>query len=195
MTKSRLEAFSDGVFAIAITLLIIDVKVPKVSGGQSLWKALGDQWPQYVAFAISFLIIGIIWVNHHRTFDRIARVNGPLSFLNLFLLAAVAFLPFPTALIAEYVREGGQASHVAAAVYSANMLAMAIGFNLIWIYADRAGLHDLGERIRVRQWRSYIGTPLYTAMIGLSFVSAPLTLAMHGVLAVFYAVDTAAEAG
>jgi uncharacterized membrane protein len=193
VTKSRLEAFSDGVFAIAITLLIIDVKVPPIGGRESLRHALAQQWPHYAGYAISFLVIGIIWVNHHRTFDRIARINGPLSFLNLALLAAVAFLPFTTGLIAEYVRQGGGDSHVAAAVYSANMLAMALTFNAIWIYSDRAKLHDLGDDVRVRQRRSFIGTPLYSAMIGLSFVSAPLTLALHALVAAFYAVDTAAD--
>ena len=193
MTKSRIEAVSDGVFAIAITLLIIDVKVPTDLHGQSLAHALGRQWTHYVAFAISFLVIGIIWVNHHRTFDRITRVDGGLSFINLFLLSAIAFLPFPTSLIAEYVRSGGQDAHVAAAVYSANMLWMAIGFNLVWAYTDRKKLHELGEGVRSRRLRSYIGTPLYVAMIGLSFISAPVTLAVHGALALFYAADTASQ--
>ena len=84
-------------------------------------------------------------------------------------------------------------AHVAAAVYSANMLWMAIGFNLVWAYTDRKKLHELGEGVRSRRLRSYIGTPLYVAMIGLSFISAPVTLAVHGALALFYAADTASQ--
>ena len=103
MPKTRLEAFSDGVFAIAITLLIIEVRVPDSHAGD-LARDLANQWPSYAAFVVSFAIIGIIWVNHHDIFERIVTVDRPLLFLNLLLLLTVAFLPFPTALLGDYIR-------------------------------------------------------------------------------------------
>ena len=105
MPKTRLEAFSDGVFAIAITLLIIEVRVPDSEAGE-LARDLANQWPSYAAYAVSFAIIGIIWVNHHDIFERIVTVDRPLLFLNLLLLLTVAFLPLPTALLGDYIRKG-----------------------------------------------------------------------------------------
>ncbi|WP_052372699.1 TMEM175 family protein [Amycolatopsis taiwanensis] len=122
--SGRVEAFSDGVFAIAITLLILEIKVPSADEHGGLWRALGAQWPSYAAYVVSFLIIGIMWVNHHQLFSYVARVDRTLMFLNLLLLMVVAAVPFPTAMLAEYLREDG-ASHVAAAVYSLVMVVMA----------------------------------------------------------------------
>ena len=107
MPKSRTEAFSDGVFAIAITLLIIEVRVPDSQSGE-LGRDLANQWPSYAAYLVSFVIIGIIWVNHHDIFERITTVDRPLLFLNLLLLLTVAFLPFPTARLGQYIRQGEQ---------------------------------------------------------------------------------------
>src|SRR6476661_4654831 len=95
-TTTRLEAFSDGV--IAITLMILEVKIPHVRAG-NLASALGDQWPSYVAYVLTFVVIGIMWMNHHRVFELIARVDRGLLFVNLFMLMGIAFLPFPTALL------------------------------------------------------------------------------------------------
>src|ERR687886_2911700 len=118
MTTGRLEAFSDGVFAVAITLLVLDIQPPSDARTQSgLWRALGDLWPHYAAYAVSFLIIGIVWVNHHAVLALIARVDRGLAFLNLLLLMAVALIPFATALLAEYLSHGAP-EHVAAAAYS-----------------------------------------------------------------------------
>jgi hypothetical protein len=86
VTKTRLEAFSDGVFAIAITLLVIEIRPPEVHEGERLAHALWAQWPSYVAYLVSFLTIGVIWLNHHRIFEQVARVDGPLLLLNLNLL-------------------------------------------------------------------------------------------------------------
>src|SRR5438270_13814781 len=97
---SRIEAFSDGVFAIAITLLILDVHVPTISQGP-LGAALRRQWPTYIAYLISFAFIGIMWVNHHRLFNHIRRSDNGLMFLNLLLLLGVSAVPFPTALLAR----------------------------------------------------------------------------------------------
>src|SRR5437899_5745321 len=124
----RLEAFSDGVLAIAITLLVLDLTVPLRNElhGESLALALGHQWPNYCAYAVSFLVIGIIWVNHHAMFAMVARTDRWVLFANLLLLMVVAAIPFPTRLLAEYLTAAGRDAHVAAAVYSATMLAMGI---------------------------------------------------------------------
>jgi len=187
----RLEAFSDGVFAIAITLLVLELRVPE-TGDRSLASALSHEWPQFAAYLTSFLVIGIMWVNHHSMFRQITRADRPLLFLNLLLLLWTALLPFPTELIARYLRTGGADSHVAAAVYSLNLTLAAIAFSLIWTHAVRGHLvvHDMSNR---EQWRSIArfsaGTLVYAATIGLSFISAPLTLAVQFLIAAYYAFE------
>ena len=98
---ARIEAFSDGVFAIAITLLILEIKIPG-AGSADLSRQLLRQWPSYVAFVISFAFIGIMWINHHRLFTHIKRANNVLLFLNLLLLLGVCAVPFPTAVLAQH---------------------------------------------------------------------------------------------
>ncbi len=107
---NRLEAFSDGVFAVAITLLVLNIKIPgidlppgKLPLGTDLWHALRDEWPMLAAYVTSFATIGIMWLNHHRLFVYIKRINTVLVLLNLLLLLFIVFVPVPTALLAEYV--------------------------------------------------------------------------------------------
>jgi uncharacterized membrane protein len=197
METNRLEAFSDGVFAIAITLLVIEIEVPHPES-DGLAGALAGQWPSYVAYAVSFAVIGIMWVNHHGLIELVASVDRPLLFLNLLLLMFVAFMPFSTALLAEHLRSPSADSHLAAAVYSANGVANAIGFNLIWrwIVRDERLLHahlDV-EQLRQRTRRFSLGLVIYPLTVALSFVSAPLTLAVHGLVAAYYVVDQLATA-
>ena len=113
VTKNRLEAFSDGVFAIAITLLVIELHTPEVGEGGSLAAALWAQWPSYVAYLVSFLTIGVIWLNHHRVFTQVALVDGPLLVLNLVVLLWTALIPFPTAVVARYLGQGGEHAETA----------------------------------------------------------------------------------
>jgi hypothetical protein len=101
----RLEAFSDGVFAIAITLLVLEIAVPHVEHDASLTNALLDLWPSYFGYAVSFITIGVMWINHHHMFKDIERVDHGLLALNLLLLICISFVPFPTAVLAEYVGE------------------------------------------------------------------------------------------
>jgi uncharacterized membrane protein len=130
VTKTRLEAFSDGVLAIAITLLVIDIRPPEVHQGDRLAPALWAQWPSYVAYLVSFLTIGVIWLNHHRIFDQVARVDGPLLLLNLNLLLWTALIPFPTAVVAEYLQAGGELAQTAVALYGAVFLLVGIRCDL-----------------------------------------------------------------
>jgi uncharacterized membrane protein len=188
--SGRVEAFSDGVFAIAITLLILEIKVPDVGEHGDLWHALGAQWPSYAAYVVSFLIIGIMWINHHQVFSYVTRVDRTLMFLNLLVLMVVAAVPWPTAMLAEYLREDAP-SHVAAAVYSLVMVLMAFTFQALWWHLTRTG-HLFDARVdvpaaRATRARFALGSLAYPATVGLAFVSAPLTLAAHGLIALYYA--------
>src|SRR5579875_3507205 len=127
MDRSRLESFSDGVFAVAITLLALNLAVDGPGHG-SLLHQLGHHWPSFVAYVISFFTIGIIWVNHHALVNNIAIVDRPLLFLNLLLLAIVVAIPFVTATMADYLTAGGQDAHVAMALYAGTFELMGLGF-------------------------------------------------------------------
>jgi uncharacterized membrane protein len=195
MNKARLEAFSDGVFAIAITLLVIDLRVPEVHAAGGLWAALGAQWPSYFAYLVSFLIIGIIWVNHHAVFEKVRAVDRPVLFANLALLLFVAVIPFPTRLVAEYLTRGPDA-RAALAVYSATMLAMSLAYSALWIIITRetegegllhAHLDRAAHRAALRRFGA--GMVLYLATVGLSFVTPIGTLVVHAALAVYYCFD------
>jgi uncharacterized membrane protein len=186
---SRIEAFSDGIFAIAITLLVLELHIPELAPGERLWPALLDEWPQFGAYLTSFAILGIMWVNHHSMFRQIQRADRGLMFLNLGLLLWTALLPFPTNLFAEFLQDEGSNAHVAAAVYSTNLTFAAIFFSAIWWHALRNHLidHDMTPaEQRSAVLRYSVGTLLYAAAIGLSFISAPVTLLVQFLLAVYY---------
>jgi uncharacterized membrane protein len=191
MGKGRVEAFSDGVFAIAITLLVLEVRAPDAGEGD-LAGELAELWPSYSAYVVSFAVIGIIWVNHHEIFERIVAVDRPLLFLNLLMLLTVAFLPFPTALLGEYIREGDNA-HVAAAVYSANMTAIGLSFFAMWTYLARVpALLSPGigtaDALRARR-SSIVGPVVYGLSIAVAFVSPVACLVIYGVLALYFAIS------
>ena len=134
--KGRVEAFSDGVFAIAITLLVLEIRVPPVHGRESLWTALGQEWPSYFAYVVGFLGVGVTWLNHHTTFSAIARVNRTLLLLNLLLLMTISVIPWPVELVATFLDQGSKAS-VAVAVLGLVMSAMSITFTIFWQYVTR----------------------------------------------------------
>lgn len=137
----RVEAFSDGVFAIAITLLILEIKVPHFAGGATnaqVFRALLDLWPSYVAFLLSFIAILIMWINHHGLFRLIHRVDVPFLYTNGAMLLLVTFVPFPTALLAEYLGQPGE--HTATAAYCATFVLVSITFNVFWAVATGRGL-------------------------------------------------------
>ncbi len=133
LNTNRTEAFSDGVFAIAATLLVLELEVPHVEPG-GLSDALLERWPSYATYVVSFLTIGIIWVNHHAVMERIKSVDRLLLFLNLVFLMAVAAIPFPTALLADYL-QAGHDEGLASAIYGTTMAAMGIAFGIVWAYA------------------------------------------------------------
>jgi uncharacterized membrane protein len=191
LNTNRAEAFSDGVFAIAATLLVLELKVPHVEPG-GLSDALLERWPSYATYVVSFLTIGIIWVNHHAVMERIKSVDRLLLFLNLVLLMAVAAIPFPTALLADYL-QAGHDEGLASAIYGTTMAAMGIAFGIVWAYVVLSDdlLHDGIDPDRAR--RSLLiftaGSPLYLLAIGVSLLSAELALAIFALLALFYLFD------
>lgn len=194
MTTGRVEAFSDGVFAVAITILALGIAVPAHAHGQ-LAHMLLAQWPQFSAYAVSFALIGIIWVNHHTIFDQFTRVDRPLLFLNILLLLFVVLIPLGTALLARYI-EAGSDSHVAAVFYSAVFFFLSIGFTLIWGYAlYTPGIlrHPLfGAEARTSLIRfSVVGLSVYIVTIVVALISAVLCLAIHALIALYYVFDQA----
>ena len=190
---TRVEAFSDGVFAIAITLLILEIKVPHdVAPPTTLGQALAHQWPSYLAFLTSFFTILIMWVNHHRLFTHIGRCDDRLLFFNGLLLLGVAVLPFPTALVAEYLGHAGQTT--AASVYNGTLIVIAICFNLLWRSASRNGrlLHEDHDHDAVRHiTESYRYGPLsYVVALALGFVSVTASLLLNLTLALYFALPS-----
>ena len=134
----RTEAFSDGVFAFAITLLVLDIDVPE-SAFSHLWRGIADQWPSYLGYATSFLTVGGIWLVHHGIFRRVQYANRRVMTVNLLLLMAVAFLPFPTKLVAEAIRNAS-AERAAVIFYGASLLVISLLFSALWgaVASDRS---------------------------------------------------------
>jgi len=190
MDKGRVEAFSDGVFAVAITLLVLDIKT---SGKGSVAHQLSEQWPHYIAYVVSFAVIGIIWVNHHTLFAKLLRVDRPLLFINLLLLMVVVLIPFPTAVVAQYIRHNNWDAKVAVAFYSGVMEAMGLAFTAIYLWAGHH--HELlHPTVDVPQHQSAfrqfgVGSIAYVVIALVSFASAQVALAGHAALAVFYVFD------
>ena len=203
MTKSRVEAFSDGVIAIAITLLVLDIHVPEPGGEASLGHRLAEQWPSYAAYVVSFLTIGIIWINHTAMLRRIRGVDHSILFLNLLLLMSIAVLPFTTALVAAYLKEES-GEKLAAVIYGGSFMLMGLAFFAMNQHLLRARVHLLDERLtpevrRAVLRRNATGLIPYAVATVCGIFSPYLTLAICGLVAVFYALpgttsDTTADA-
>jgi uncharacterized membrane protein len=195
MSTNRLESFSDGVFAVAITLLVLGIDVPDVGAHGSLGHALVANWPQYAAYVVSFLTIGIIWINHHAMIGRLRSADHTILILNLLLLMTVAVLPFATDLVAAYLRHP-EGRTLAAVVYAGAFLLMGIMFGLLngCILLRRADLlRDSLSAARRRQIfaRAASGILPYVVAVGVAFVSAYASLAICGAIGVFYALPIA----
>jgi uncharacterized membrane protein len=187
---ARLEAFSDGVFAIAITLLILEIKVPS-SDTAGLGAELARQWPSYLAFFISFAFIGIMWINHHRLFMHIKRTDDTLLLLNLALMFGVCVIPFTTALLAAQLGHPG--ARTAVVVYNAAYLGIAVFFSLLWRYAASRNGHMLAANVdrestdKIMQQYNY-GPLAYAIAIALAWISITASLLINLVLACFFAI-------
>jgi uncharacterized membrane protein len=176
----RTEAFSDGVIAVAITLLILDIHVPDVQTG--LLQALLKQWPTYLGYVTSFLVITIFWANHHNMFRHIQHVDYPLMVINSWFLMCIAFIPFATAVLTKYITSPTN-QHTAAIVYGATLLLNGILFNTIWWYAvwkRRLVRRDLDAQAVRRITKGYLfGLPFYALAIVLSLLNVELSLAFY----------------
>jgi uncharacterized membrane protein len=185
---ARLETFSDGVFAIAATLLILDVH--EATRG-SVGRGLVHIWPEYVAYAISFLTIGIIWVNHHTVMAQIGRVDRTFMMINVVFLMVVAFSPFPTRVLAETMRQGGKAG---AFDYGLIFTLMSICYAALWFYAARGRrliAEDADPRTVSGISRSFApGSALYAGAMLSSLVSAYLAVALYAAIALFYVLES-----
>ena len=183
----RLEAFSDGVIAVAITLLILDVHVPNVQTG--LLQALLNQWPTYLGYVTSFLVITIFWANHHNMFRYIQQVDYTLLVINAFFLMCIAFIPFATAVLTKYITSPTE-QHTAAIVYGATLLLNGILFNSIWWYAvwkRRLVRRDLDAPTVRRITKGYLfGLPFWALAIVLSLISVELSLAFFILIDLMY---------
>ena len=186
---ARVEAFSDGVYAIAITLLILEIKVPHHMPEQQLGDALLALWPSYLAFLTSFFTIGVMWINHHRLFTLIHKCDNGLLIANLLLLLGVTWVPFPTALLAEYIGHPGD--RLSAVVYSGSFFVISIFFQILWRYSTRGGRllgPDYDRAMITSITRQYAFGPvgyLLTVVIGLA--SATTSLILNMLLAIFFA--------
>ena len=190
MNKSRLESFSDGVFAVAITLLALDLAVKGHDSPDSLAKQLGDLWPAYVAYLISFFTIGIIWVNHHRILNDVRVVTRSLLFINLILLAVTVAIPFATSTLADYLTDTGPDGHVAAALYAGVFELMSLSFLPLYEWVLRHD-HCVGDPLPAAakneaRLRFYAGQVPYLLAVGVAFLSAPAAVVITAVVAVYY---------
>jgi uncharacterized membrane protein len=190
-----LEAFSDGVFAVAITLLALNLTVPplrETQQGHRLATALLDQWPVYLAYGLSFITILIMWLNHHRLFHLIKHSNHLFLLLNGFLLMVITTIPFATSLLATYLAHSG--SSVAQIIYSGVSLLMAITYNFMWAYASRDWRlldREADPRIVESVTKQYrFGPALYVAAFVAAFFSTSASLVMCILLAIFFALPS-----
>jgi TMEM175 potassium channel family protein len=183
---ARLETFADGVFAIAITLLVLEIRIP--DAGEDLGEALLAQWPSFAAYVTSFLTIGVIWVSHHQMFTIIRRVTTTFLFLNVLFLLPVAFVPFPTALVAGHIQDPAGRT-TAVLVYGALSVVIAVMFNVLWAYAFRHNLLVEGRSSEraTRAARGFIIGPLiYLGATLLAFVNPLISMGVFAALAVYW---------
>ena len=190
MNTTRLEAFSDGVFAVAITLLALDLTVEGPGAGHgSLAHQLSDHWPSFAAYVVSFFTIGITWVNHHALFTAFAKTDRVLAFLNLLLLMFIVAMPFATATMASYLRGGGADAHLAAALYAAVLEGMGLSFAAVFLWSlrsDRRREPLPAGASRTAVLRFTIGSLVYLVAIAVAFVSAPAALVLIALVSLYY---------
>jgi uncharacterized membrane protein len=190
MDSRRAESFSDGVFAVAITVLVFNLlPIADKTAGDLTARTLGHYWPSYLAYVVSFLTIGIMWLNHHTMLSRVSKVDRQVLVRNVFLLMGVVAIPFPTALVADHLNDSSQGK-VAAVTYGLVMIAIAIGYASTWLYLA-AHQQELGARTTIRvprlaTLRFTAGNAGYVAGTLIALVWPVVALIIYGLLAVYY---------
>ena len=190
-STGRLEAFSDGVFAIAITLLVLEIRPPE-HGDQSLARGLVDLWPSYFAYALSFATIGIMWLNHHEVMRLVRAVDRTFLLLNMLLLLLIAFVPFPTNVLADFLQDGEERG-AAAFFYAGTFATTAVIYNAFWHYLRRHRVRLLERHVTDAEisaiTRSYlIGPAVYGLATLAALVSAWASVAICVALSASYAI-------
>jgi TMEM175 potassium channel family protein len=192
VSPARLETFADGVFAIAATLLILNVDTQIAGDLPNLGDRLLHIWPSYLAYAVSFVTIGIMWVNHHTVMGQVVRVDRRFMFATIGLLLCIAFVPFPTRLVSEHIRTEG--AEAAALAYGFTMVATAIMFNLTWFYASvgrRLLRPDADDGIVSGITRAYLPGPwIYLGATLVAFVSPTAAVVLFMGIALVYVVES-----
>jgi uncharacterized membrane protein len=193
MNTSRLETFADGVFAIAATLLILNVDAQVTGDFTDLGSRLLHIWPSYLAYAVSFVTIGIMWVNHHTVMSQVDRTDRRFLLATVGLLVCIAFVPFPTRLVAEHIR--GEGARDAALTYGFTMVATAIMFSVTWFYASRGKRllrADADPAVVSGISRSYLPGPwIYLTATLIAFASPATSVVLFMAIALFYVVESA----
>jgi uncharacterized membrane protein len=197
MSTARLETFADGVFAIAATLLILNVDAQIPRNAQDLGAQLTHIWPSYVAYAASFVTIGIMWVNHHTIMSQVDKTDRRFLIANIGLLLCIAFFPFTTRLVAEHVR--GSGAEAAALAYGFTGVATALMFNATWFYAvtgKRLLRPNADPGVVNGITRTYIPGPwIYLGATLVAFASPVASIVLFGVIALFYVVESSIFGG
>ena len=194
-STARTEAFSDGVMAIAITLLILNVRIDTgYAGAHGLLRALNHEWPAYLAYITAFLTIAIMWLNHHALFDKVGQVDKSLAWTNLALLLTISVLPFPTSVVAQYLRAGGTDAKVAVSFYG--LLSMLNGFAWLgfWVHLARYPVllqepYDAAYA-RLERRRTATGVATYAAATAVAWLAPMVALLLFLAVAIFYAVTS-----
>jgi len=191
----RIEGFSDAVFSIAITLLVLDLHVPEkesISSSYGLLQYLKEQWPSYAAFSMSFFSIFIMWVNHHKIFKQIYSRNTAITFANGLILFFVTTVSYPTALLARYFDTSS--ANIAVAVYTGLFVLINLSYNLLWHIAskNRSLLRpDITDKAIKQIKRNYIyGLPTYLIAFGLSFNYPTLALIICMLMWIYWALSS-----
>ena len=188
LTTSRIEAFTDGVFAIVITLLVLELKVPAIAGGrvaEELPHRLLDLWPTFLSYVISFVVVGVYWIGHHFMFHHIRRTDRALLWLNILFLLCVAFIPFPTALLGEY-----HSTQLAMVIYGATLIVTGLALFAIWWYATsghRLVDPDIDSRyVHASTHRILTGPIVYALAVAVSFISVGASLILFALMPLLY---------
>lgn len=195
---ARIETFADGVFAIIITLMAFALRVPQqeeLADGVTLLEVMASDWPSYLTFFVSFLTIGVMWINHHRMFASIKRTDHIFLLINVAFLFGVSIVPFSTALVAEYLQH--REATTAMMVYNLVYILMALLFNAVWRYAtwnNRLIEQTTNREIIEGIWRRYrFGPMLYVVPLLVAFIEPGASFFINLVLAVFWALPTSGE--
>ncbi len=192
----RVDLFSDAVFAVAITLLVLNLPVPVGSG--SLMSALADRWPAFAAFGISFVLVGCLWVSHYRLFRAIGEVDSTLLFLNLALLFSIVLVPFVASTLATFVTHPGSDAHLAAALFAGTLVIMGAIFGALNAHVTRRAPAPTNATAtasgRLEHLRPMVGLFVNTLGVGVAFVNPVAVLVMTAAVALYYIVDQFAGA-